>query len=190
MEAIDEREKIRKKEIEQKADELLKKHKDCDNGFVDVVKIARNEGFMVAEFVFQDDTDGLIIVNTDVDNIAGLKTNKLIGVSSQRDYDFKRFIIAHELSHYFLDETEDKKKGYILAARDAKHGRSEKENEHDYFAANLLMPKEAFLTQYEALIKHNSEEKTIATLAMLFEVPHESVKRRIAEVKQESNDLV
>ena len=160
-----------KKAVAQAAYDLLNEYSiDASNG-VDIVELAHQMGFVVGNAGLDDGDDGFIMVNEDADEILGIKTKKLIGVNADRDYEKKRFIIAHEIGHYTLHC----KGGKIFAHRDSTHGRSDEENKLDYFAACLLMPKEAF----EKAFKENDIEQ----LSKIFEVPVDSVKRRILELK-------
>ena len=169
--------------IEKAANDALKKHRS-KNGIIDVVGLARKEGFAVGEVEFDDDTDGIILVDTHADELMGQKTNKLIIVSKERTSAFKRFIIAHELGHYFLhDKRADKDSHILIASRDAKHGRSEEENEYDYFAACLLMPAEDFKKRGEALKNAGLTVNDISCLlSEYYEVPARSAERRLEEV--------
>ena len=83
---------------------------------VDVIHIAKNED------------DGFIVVEEGKDEIMGIKTDKLIGVNSDRPLEWKRFIIAHELGHYVLHYKEKNLTG-LYAHRDHKRGHNELENE-------------------------------------------------------------
>lgn len=186
METRNQKTTFSKEKIEQQADLLLKRYPPLSD-FVDVVHIARQEGFTVAETDFKDDTDGLIMVHTGRDNIAGFHTKKLIVIHEKRSYEFKRFIIAHELSHYFLDNSENESNPFVLAARDARHGRTDEENGHDYFAACLLMPKDTFAKRYQELtLSFGAQNQDIIAqkLSEIFVVPYDSVIRRIGEVKE------
>ena len=89
----------------------------------------------------------------------------------------KRFIIAHELGHYILHCKDEK----IYAHRESAHGRSDEENDVDYFAACLLMPANSFKTAFEKTKSISFIEK-IKELQRIFDVPFESVVRRIDEL--------
>ena len=178
---------MRKEEIENRAQEALKKYKaenpDEKNPGIDVVIMARNEGFHVVEAQFKDETDGIILVDTHAEQLLGKKTNKLIIVSKDRTRAFKRFIIAHELGHYFMNQREMDDGRILVAARDAKHGRSKAEDEFDYFAACILMPKDSFAQIAFGMKEVGMDMNTISEyLADTFVVPVESAERRLKEV--------
>ena len=95
---------------------------------VDVIHIAKNLGFLVGNAILNDEDDGFIVVEEGKDEIMGIKTDKLIGVNSDRPLEWKRFIIAHELGHYVLHYKEKNLTG-LYAHRDHKRGHNELENE-------------------------------------------------------------
>lgn len=167
--------------IEQKTEELLKQVNYTD-GEVDVIAVAKSLGFVVGNAVLEDDMDGFVIVQAGKNEILKIKTDKLIGVNSSRDLGFKRFIIAHEIAHYILHYSSESVNG-MYAHRDHRKGRSDKENDADYFAANLLMPKDAFKKKYNELKdKELQLNDMLLLLASYFSVPLESAKRRIQEI--------
>lgn len=166
--------------IEAKAYELLREGGLKEDGPVDVVQLAKNLGFAVGNIQSEngeDDLDGFLLINEDDNDIMGSKSNRVIGVNSNRDFDVKRFIVAHELGHYKLGYVDQR----IFAMRDNKHGRSDEENEADFFAACLLMPQEGFRLYYEKA-KSEEPERLIKRLSQEFKVPEESVMRRLQEL--------
>ena len=166
--------------IEEQAYDLLKEGNFSDDGPVDVVQLAKNIGFAVLNVQYKaenDDLDGFLLINEDDNDILNTNSNKVIGVNVNREFNVKRFIIAHELGHFKL-----KREGQrIFAMRESKHGRSEEENEIDFFAACLLMPKNGFKKHYEDA-KNEDPEKVIKTLSYEFKVPEKSVLRRLYEL--------
>ena len=166
--------------IEEKAYELLKQGSFSDDGAVDVVQLAKNLGFAVLNVqskAVTDDLDGFLLINEDDNNILDTKSNRVIGVNVNREFDVKRFIIAHELGHFKLKYAGER----IFAMRDSKHGRSEEENEIDFFAACLLMPRNGFIKSYEDA-KNEAPENVIKRLACEFKVPEKGVLRRLQEL--------
>ena len=62
-------------------------------------------------------------------------------------------------------------------------GKDDNENEADFFAANLLMPREKFTKRYKELIKKETEKKVLVSiLAKDFVVTEIMIKRRIKEL--------
>lgn len=126
--------------------------------------------------------DGFIIVQDDAKEILGIETNKLIGVNSTRNLEWKRFTIAHELAHYVLHCPEQKSKG-MYAHRDHRKGKGLTENEADFFAANLLMPRKKFTDKFnEFKDKALEKEDIILLLAKRFVVTPIMVERRFKEL--------
>lgn len=142
--------------------------------------MAKKIGFVVGNANLSDKEDGFIIVNSDEKELLGLNANKIIAVNSKREFCLKRFIIAHELGHYLLREDNQK----IFAHRENKIGKNEEENEFDYFAACLLMPKEKFEEKTSILMnKGIKDDELIYELSNSFQVPSESVRRRFDELE-------
>lgn len=168
--------------IEEKALKILADANDTGDAVIDIIGLAKNLGFVVGNAELSDDEDGFIIVEEGSKQILGQKTDKLIGVRADQSIEWKRFVIAHEIGHYILHYETMKKHG-IYAHRYHKKGKSEKENEADFFAANLLMPRERFTKQFEALKKVGltTEEMTLI-LAKRFCVTEIMTKRRFEEL--------
>lgn len=169
--------------IEEKAKEALSLI-GYQDGEVDIINIARNLGFTVGIANLPEWDDGFIIIDdnkTHIQKITGVKTDKIIGVNDKRDLQRKRFTIAHEIGHYMLHYAQDKSNLY--AHREDKKGKNKEENDADYFAASVLMPKEQFRAKYDELKNKNLLTDEIITLLQKhFSVPYESAKRRIKEV--------
>lgn len=176
--------KNREIEIESRVDKMLDEigYQDT-NDDVDLFEIARLLGIAVGNAMLNNDDDGFIIVNEGVDEILGIKTDKLIGVNSQRSLEWKRFIIAHEIAHYILHYSKEKDKG-IYAHREHKKGKDEIENEADFFAANLLMPRERFINKFNELkSKGLSMDDICLLLEKKFIVTPKMLVRRIGELE-------
>ena len=66
---------------------------------------------------------------------------------------------------------------------ESKKGKDAEENDADYFAAALLMPKESFKRLYDKFKSDGLNDTAIyLQLASIFKVPFDSVPRRISEV--------
>lgn len=167
----------RKLEIEQKAKDVLAQY-ESEQSVIDIVGLVRSYDFVVKPIELDDEEDGFIIVDTRKGDF------RLISVNTNRTYEEARFILAHEIGHYIMSES--KEKDILFAAREKTHGRSEEENEIDYFAACLLMPKTLFIKKYKEFKKQIGDKENILAvrLADFFKVPVESAKRRmIKELK-------
>ena len=171
------------KKIEKSALDTLKKAEYPENdSAIDVIDVAKRLGFLVGNAVLNEEDDGFIIVEEGREEIMGLKTDKLIGVNSDRSLEWKRFIIAHEIGHYILHFKEEGIEG-LYAHRDHKRGHDDSENEVDFFAANLLMPRQRFkkkFTEMKAL--KLSTQDIIDELASYFIVTKRMAERRIKEL--------
>lgn len=172
---------IQKSRIEKKVEDILKNYNLDDAGYVDVLKIAQDNDFLVGNARLKDDEDGFIIVNKS-EKISKYDTHKIIGVNSSRRFVDKRFIIAHELGHFFLNSDEK-----IYAHREHRIGKSDSENEYDYFAACLLMPKEKFKEAFEDAMKNN-KLNVIGSLESQFKVSKEVIRKRIKELELSPDD--
>ncbi len=173
-----------KKYIEDKVNEVFDKigyHDRKDE--IDIISIAKSLGFVIGNAVLNDEDDGFIIVQNGAEEILGIKTDKLIGINSRRTMEWKRFIIAHEIAHYCLHYENENRNG-MFAHRDHKKGKNDKENEADFFAANLLMPREKFKLKFTELKEKKLEEEEIILLLMKkFQVTKKMVERRIEELE-------
>ena len=174
--------KMEKHEIEARAQELLETNGINPENGVDVVQLARKLDFMVGSVAMDDSEDGFILYDPRVEKIEGMESNKIIGVNSNRNYEDKRFIIAHELAHYAFRSDDDT----LIAAREHKRGRNEDENWYDYFAACLLMPSKEFKKRF-AELKNNGIKELIDGLKDTFGVSDESAYRRMLELNLNPN---
>lgn len=175
---------MEKKQIEEKAMRLMEEinYRD-EREEIDIIQIANSLGFAVGNAILNDDDDGFIIVKEGEKELLGIKTDKLIGVNSTRTLEWKRFIIAHEIAHYCLHYSKEQSKG-MYAHREHKKGKNETENAADYFAANLLMPREKFTKKFEEFKNKGLEhEEIVLLLARKFVVMPKTIERRIGELE-------
>lgn len=151
---------------------------------MDVINAAGILGFTVGISALPDWNDGFILVDhvkEHIQKLIGLLTDKAIGVNSERDLQTKRFIIAHEIGHYMLHYNEED--GVLYARREDVKGKDMEENDADFFAACLLMPREYFKRKYEELKgKDLNDDEIITLLQKHFNTPYESVERRMIEI--------
>lgn len=173
---------MEKAKIENIVGELL-----AQNGYsfgedtsVDIVELARKLGFVVGIAELPDNEDGFLAIQPlDPEKRDGEGGGKIIGVNVSRPIDLKRFIIAHEFAHWALHYQE----GKVFLHRENKKGKSIEENDADYFAAALLMPRASFSRVYSQLKEKGLNDVVIcAQLAATFKTPLESVTRRIEEI--------
>lgn len=170
--------------IEEKVTEMMKNINYQDNlEEIDIIQIAKKLGFAVGNAILDEEDDGFIIVQDGAEEILGIKTDKLIGVNSKRALEWKRFIIAHEIGHFILHYSEQKSGG-MYAHRDHKKGKNNLENDADYFAANLLMPREKFIDKYKELKEKNLNlDEIILLLSRKFVTTPRMTERRIEELQ-------
>lgn len=164
-----------KKTIEIRADKVLNAYGYDPSVcvYVDAVKLARFFGFSVLE------SDQLLELDDGSVTVSADGSEKTIIVNTNRNFEAKRFIITHELSHYLLHYKEEQK---MFRHRENVKGKSEEENDADYMAACLLMPRHSFKAKYEALKKENGFPDLILELQLTFKATSESVIRRISEI--------
>lgn len=169
--------------IEQKANETLQLtqlNEDVES--VDIIDIAKKLGFVVGNAGLEDDVDGFIIVEKGKDELLGQNTDRIIGVNATKELNWKRFIIAHEIGHFRLHYNENENSG-IYAHREHKKGKNEQENEADFFAACILMPRERFVRKAKELMEKGlTKDEMIILLADKFCVTHKMTERRFGEL--------
>lgn len=168
----------RRNEIEEQVTGLLKAYGYSfeKNDYVNVVNFVKNLGFVVGNAELADNEDGFLMIRPQNKNT---EEDKIIGVNVDRTFEWKRFIIAHELGHSILHCSA----GEPYFHRENTKGKNESENEADYFAAALLMPKDSFKRLYNQLKNEGLNDTAVSMkLASVFKVPSESVCRRMGEV--------
>ena len=143
---------------------------------VDVVELANKYGFKVYQLKESAPVKGLIL-GDDSDNFGVIAFKQDL---SNKD---NRFIIAHELGHFLLhhDDEKFKKNGVFYYAYHSDENHSEQEREADLFAANLLMPKEAFINKWKEIGGQN-DNLSKEILSEYFGVTTKSIEKRIKEI--------
>lgn len=148
--------------IEQKANNITNKYVnlcedgnlslDKGNGYIDIVQVSKDLGFLIANAELKVDSDGFIIIDEKADSILGFPTNKIIGVNKKLSLEWKRFTIAHEIGHYILHYVDHSLNwGGLYARREHIKGKNKEENAADYFAACLLMPAQLFTEKFRQI---------------------------------------
>lgn len=181
--------KIDQELIEKKADFITEKYtlEDKIAGYVDIIEIAKSNGFLVGNANISDDSDGFIAIDENEGTVFGMPTSKLIAVNSNKSIEWKRFIIAHELGHYFLHYVDNASEyDGMYAMREHKKGKDDMENDADFFAACLLMPRNIFTKRFHQLKEQLKEKEDVYNLALLlskeFLVTLVMAERRIQEL--------
>lgn len=160
-----------KTDVEQRAKQILKQH-----GLyavpVDPVLLASRLGVTVNNAKFADDSWAASIVKRG-------STTRIFVEQSDPPYR-KRFSIAHELGHHLLHLMADgeivDKRANMFRERTPDRAdwspRRFKEIEANWFAAELLMPKEFVRTEWRA-------NPNVATMAKIFNVSEQAMGYRI-----------
>lgn len=86
----------------------------------------------------------------------------------------QRFTLAHELGHYFLHS----KQGQI-PIKAFRSGSNLAEQEANFFAANILMPKKLFIAKYKSFSRRSQFERE-TEMANLFHVSVPAIRARCA----------
>lgn len=154
-----------------------------------IADLAREFGFFVGQATLKGGAEGLIAVNKKMKSVLNTDKNMVIVVGRNIDRSRQRFIIAHELGHYVL---RDDQSASVFARRESAHGRSEEENQADYFAACILMPTKEYLSSIRELCAANNIDLKDMTdedkysfaniLSKRYDVPQLAAFRRINEV--------
>lgn len=151
-----------------------------------VIKIAEDFGISTYKTDrLPKDISGIIYVGGTTKDVYG--TDKIIFVDANEPLKHQRFIIAHEIAHFLLDCLPDKKynDGKILFSEGypKKNHDSQKEVKADAFAAELLMPSDLFIEQYNIAKKENPNPAFILIyLSDYFQTKISSIEKRIVEV--------
>lgn len=132
-----------------------------------------------------EDISGVIYVGGTTRKL--YNSDKVIFVDKNEPYKHQRFVIAHEIAHYLFDCLSDAKynDGRLLFEETypKKDHNSSKEFRADRFAAELLMPKDLFIKQYNlAMEEKNNYAFTLMYLSEFFETKISSIEKRMSEV--------
>ena len=166
--------------IKKKIKDLREEQPELNFPGFDIVTFVKKLGFVVGNIELDNNDGGFILVNPDR-KIDGFSTKVVIGVNRSLSPEKKRFIIAHELGHYYLHAQEGK---IMYAHRDKLNKNKETEKDADYFAANLLMPEDIFKSSFEIYKKSGcSKEELIQSLAVHFKVDIKAIEKRIGELR-------
>ena len=168
-------------EIEQKVAELLSKHR-VDRPPVSIRDIAALEGLHVVESASQGDVSGALIRTNGV---------SVIAVNANHHINRQRFTIAHEMAHHFLrhkGEQDHLDWNFSVMRRDSRSSEATDthEIEANYFAANLLMPKDFVRRDVAQLAGFNGEadldQNTIRALAKKYLVSEAAMNFRLVSL--------
>lgn len=182
--------KERSKPLEDRLSNFLGFHKINLSNDTDIVSICRKLNLTALYMPLDASMDGFILVN---------KKYRVIAIKDSLEPLDARFLIAHEIAHYITayNESKDENNQILIAARETlTHGVNKPEIEHqmDYLAAAILVPKEQFKRELDAIqIKYdqlhteadvvkNIPIQIISEFATRYRVHKQLIIRRIAEV--------
>ncbi len=150
-----------------------------------IVKIAKIFEFQTYKKMLNESGD--ININGDTFNIYG--HDKVILVNKNEELFHQRFVIAHELAHYLFDflgnsKYEDPKIKFAEPYKKDNHD-TPQERRANTFAAEIMMPKELFIKQYNIAVNENSSNMFVLIyLSKYFETSMDSIEKRIWEVSK------
>lgn len=171
----------RKREIEKQAEAIIKLYDLEKDVFIDISSILKKDGFQIKRQKMPISTSGCLIVDG---NEKVIVVNTVFpAVKDEEDVAFKksRFIAAHEYGHYKLHCGKDETSYFH---HDSDKREEEPEQEADYFARCILMPKKYFLSLYDIIKKLNgdNEEIIVNVLSKFFRVTKKKVRARKEEL--------
>ncbi len=110
------------------------------------------------------------------------ESNKITCVQAGDNIGHKRFALAHELAHYLFDFREDESLYYYNTYFSEQEDNELEERRANKFAANLLMPENAFRNKYEEYKKLYSKVDIVNELGQYFLVSSKAVLLRFSEL--------
>ncbi len=154
--------------------------KDFTSG-VPIVEILTYLGFKIFQSDLEpDDLSAYIVVDPKFADTFG--SSKITCVDINDSIGHKTFSLAHELAHYIFDFEENKKLNFYDTYYRNCHDEQLEEKRANQFAANLLMPEQAFLEQYSKCQKLDSKVDIVSELSRQFRVSPTAVIRRFNEL--------
>ncbi|MDR3021851.1 MAG: ImmA/IrrE family metallo-endopeptidase [Clostridiales bacterium] len=140
---------------------------------IDIVKLAESEGFSIEQVVM--DGDGKILIN-DIE--------KIIHVNVNTPKSRKKFTLAHELGHWYVDGNQSSQQ--IVACRNDNISPA-RETRINNFASELLMPFELLYDFLKKIVKSDIDpEANVADyIADEFEVSSSAASIRLSKFVKE-----
>lgn len=176
---------IKLRELNEQAEEILAA-KNLFTIPIDIVKLVREDGFLIQTLKMDSETTGMLLVD-DKRKILDTNYHKVIIVKKDFGYCKSRFIVAHEYAHYCLHKDGETTQ---FAHRDyRKVGDDPKELEADAFARCLLMPENlvnAFVASADESSCYPEDEKASFLIEMIsgkFNVSTQKANLRLKELK-------
>lgn len=150
---------------------------------VPITSIAKYYKFKVLEMPLDENCSGLIMVD-DANGIKNLNTNRVIIVNSNDSNNRKRFTVAHELGHYFLEND-----GQTCFGHRDIGDYSPREREANTFASEILMPKNR-LTKFVDELKKSVWGNLPSSLLVSMISSNFNVSESAAEVRLSKLGLI
>lgn len=173
-------------EAEELANRVLGLFKYGEKGAVPIVKLVKKLEFSPYQKDMSNEKyAGDILIGGATKEQYG--KDKVILVDKNAPLYHQRFVIAHELGHYFLDYYQKKAnnpdKQFSMAYINGDHSKKPEEVRADRFAAQLLMPKKLFLEQYDIAVRRENDRRyVIPYLSAYFGTKESSIVKRFEEL--------
>ena len=170
----------RQRQIEELANKVLREA-GIQEAPIEVSQIAKLHNVEITDYDLGTDVSGVLV----------LKDGKAtIGLNPADSTVRRRFTIAHELGHYFLEHqrgglfVDNHKKNFAVMYRDAQSSTGEilQEQEANAFAAAVLMPRELLETWTKKFNFDLTDENDLKSLASQFKVSSQAMAIRIANL--------
>lgn len=148
---------------------------------VPIIEITKALGFRIFEQKYEESTlSGFIAIDNEYQEM--FKTDKLISLNKEDNEGHKRFTISHELCHYIFDFNPRIMTSYSNPYITT-NAEDPTERQANTFAANLLMPKDIFMKEYEKMQAEGASlYDTIGELSAKFLVSPKAIEKRFEEV--------
>lgn len=175
------------KDMPARAKEVLEYFQiDESSSAVPIVEILNKMGFKIYQSNLEPDgLSAYIAVDPKFEDV--FESNKITCVHDKDNIGHKRFALAH----YLFDFNEDESLYYYdtYFSNDGKETEQKFEEERgSKFAANLLMPEDAFRQKINEYQQLQSKADIVSALARFFLVSATAVLRRFTEVRIEGYD--
>lgn len=157
---------------------------------IDAVALANRVGFKVYSMQMPKQYNGILLVD-ETKELSKNQPERRMAINSELSREQMRFVVMHELSHYFIHKFIYPDKLVQIALReeyrdkDGKHisgKRDDFENYVDYVAACFFMPKEEVEKDIKRFDVEKEKEDLVKFLVVKYDVSKEMASRRIVEV--------
>lgn len=171
--------------IDVKIDELKNQYPELKKVNFDLISFLKSQyDFTILEVPLEDDTTGYILVDEkNLLNFTNFITHRLI-VTNESLFKYinylqkRRFIIAHEFGHYILHKHNSQ---IQFAKRDTEHFNTKEEQEAEYFARSLLMPKSEVFQSINTIESLSIAQK-VEVIKETFNVTENKARYRLQEL--------